>query len=394
MDKLTAPWLKAQHCVAAVEALGADHIRFVGGAVRNSLMGLPVSDIDAATDYLPEKVMQLLSAKGFNVIPTGIEHGTVTAVLAGDVLEITTLRHDVETDGRRAKVAYTNDWQADAARRDFTMNAIYAASDGSLYDPFGGRADIAAGHIHFIGDAEERIREDALRILRLFRFHAHYGRVPLDGAALMAVKNAVSLIDGLSVERIATELNKLIVANNPVAVLSVMQGNGVLDRCIKGFPVDLSALERLSNIDAGYQRHTKALRRLFALVGARTSALLCHWNSSKKAQKHASDCAEIFASLVGMTAALIDWKKLIYRYGHASVIDCYLLAAKGVVDADIIEKLAEWDVPVFPVRGADMIELGFQPGPKLGGALKELEQYWLDRDFEPSFEALIEVGRP
>lgn len=368
-------------------------MRFVGGAVRDSLMGQPVADIDVATDHHPEKVMELLKAKGFSVIPTGIDHGTITAVLDGDALEITTLRQDVETDGRHAKVAFTNEWQADAARRDFTINAIYSTIDGKLFDPFGGIVDIADGRIRFIGKAEDRIREDALRILRLFRFQAHFGRVPLDDAALLAVKNTVSLIDGLSVERIAMELNKLIVAANPLAILRTMQELGVLERCMCGYPIDLPAVERLIPRDRGYQVKTKAIRRLLALTGQRTSELLLKWNSSKRAQKHAALCQEVLAGIGDVPLTMIEWEKLIYRYDHKVVVDCYLISSTGEIDPDVIAALQDMDVPIFPVRGADMIDLGYKPGPELGKIMKDLEKHWIDKDFEPSFEMLIGLLR-
>lgn len=390
MDKLKASWLKSRHCLMAAEALGAEHIRFVGGAVRNSLMGLPVCDIDAATDHHPEKAMKLLKTKGFKVIPTGIDHGTVTAVLDGDVIEVTTLRRDVETDGRRAVVAFTNEWQADAERRDFTINAIYAAIDGTLFDPCAGIADIKEGRIRFIGSAEDRIQEDALRILRLFRFQAHYGRVPLEPEALSAVKKMIALIDGLSVERISDELNKLILAVNPNAVLKIMQEAGVLKRCMNGSPIDLQALNALIEREASYKVPIKALRRLLALTGCHASGLLKSWNCSNKAQKHALLCEELMAGLGEGTLTVLEWKKLIYRYNHAVVVDCYLMSNAGEHDQSLFEALRDWDIPIFPVAGADMLRLGYEPGPELGKLLKDLEKQWLKEDFEPSHEVLLE----
>ena len=390
MDKLKASWLKSRHCLMAAEALGAEHIRFVGGAVRNSLMDLPVSDIDAATDYHPEEAMKLLKAKGFKVIPTGIDHGTVTAVLDGDVIEVTTLRRDVETDGRRAVVAFTNEWQADAERRDFTINAIYAAIDGTLFDPCGGIADIKQGRIRFIGMAMDRIKEDALRILRLFRFQAHYGRVPLEQDALSAVENTVALIDGLSVERISDELNKLMLAVKPSEVLKIMQEAGVLKRCMNATPIEIQAMESLIERETRYKVPIKALRRLLALTDCHASGLLKSWNSSNKAQKHALQCEELIAGLGRGFPAVLEWKKLIYRYNHEVVVDCYLISNTGDHDQASFEVLQDWDVPVFPVAGADMLQLGHEPGPELGKLLKDLEKQWLEEDFEPSHEALLE----
>lgn len=390
MDKLKASWLKSHHCLMAAEALGNDHIRFVGGAVRNSLMDLPVCDIDAATDYRPEKAMKLLKDKGFKVIPTGIDHGTVTAVLGGDVIEVTTLRRDVETDGRRAVVAFTNEWQADAERRDFTINAIYASIDGILFDPCAGIADIKEGRIRFIGSAEERIQEDALRILRLFRFQAHYGRVPLELDALSAVKKMVALIDGLSVERISGELNKLILATNPSAVLKIMQELGVLKRCMHNAKIDVQALNALIEIEANYKTPIKALRRLLALTSCHASSVLKSWNCSNKAQKHALLCEELMAGLERVPPTVLEWQKLIYRYNHDVVIDCYLISKRGEHDQGAFESLRDWDIPIFPVAGADMLRLGHEAGPELGKHLKDLEKQWLQEDFGPSQEELLE----
>ena len=389
MQRLDAPWLNAHHCKRAVEALGKDHVRFVGGAVRNTLMGLPVSDIDAATDHLPEEAMRLLRDNGFNVIPTGIDHGTLTAVLEGDVLEVTTLRHDIETDGRRAKVAFTNEWEGDAARRDFTVNAIYLSDDGTLYDPFDGQADIKAGHIHFIGSAENRIREDALRILRLFRFQAHYGRVPLDISAINAVEKTVGLIDSLSVERIASELHKLIRALTPVPVLKLMDHLGLLEHCMPECSFNLDKIKALVEEDRHYQDETKALRRLLALTGDHTSSLLKYWNCSKRDQKHAKWCEEIFSEIAGKQLDLIDWQKLIFRYNHEAVIDSYLISRVGDINPDIIEQLKDWDIPIFPISGSDMMDRGFEPGPELGSMMKAMEDYWIEEGFHPSPDQLF-----
>ncbi|MCG8506772.1 MAG: CCA tRNA nucleotidyltransferase, partial [Sphingomonadales bacterium] len=211
-DRLEAPWLADAAVTRVVAALGANNCRFVGGAVRNTLLGEPVTDIDIATRLEPDAVIARLEAAEIKAVPTGLKHGTVTAVAEGHAIEVTTLRHDVETDGRHAKVAFTDDWQADAARRDFTFNALYAAPDGTLYDYFGGLDDLKAGHVRFIGDAEARITEDALRILRFFRFHAHYGAGGMDAAGLDACAALAGRLDILSVERVRDELLKLLAA--------------------------------------------------------------------------------------------------------------------------------------------------------------------------------------
>jgi poly(A) polymerase len=224
------PWMTAPETVAVMAALSAagGEARFVGGCVRDALVGRKVRDVDIATHEPPERVLNLLARAGIKAIPTGIKHGTVTAVIGARHFEITTLRRDVETYGRHAKVEYTDDWQADAARRDFTMNALFCGADGSIYDPFGGAADLRAQRVRFVGDPEARIREDVLRLLRFFRFHAHYGKPPPDAAALAACRSLAHLLPTLSGERICAETLKLLSAPEPADVIDLMGEAGVL----------------------------------------------------------------------------------------------------------------------------------------------------------------------
>ena len=223
------PWMTAPETVAVMAALSAaaGEARFVGGCVRDALLGRKVRDVDIATHEPPERVMNLLKRAGIKAIPTGIKHGTVTAVTGAKHFEITTLRRDVETYGRHAKVEYTDDWQADAARRDFTMNALFCGADGTIYDPFGGLADLRAQRVRFVGDPETRIREDVLRLLRFFRFHAHYGKPPPDAAALAACRSLAPLLPTLSGERICAETLKLLSAPQPADVIDLMGETGV-----------------------------------------------------------------------------------------------------------------------------------------------------------------------
>ncbi|MEE8534186.1 MAG: CCA tRNA nucleotidyltransferase, partial [Alphaproteobacteria bacterium] len=216
--------MKAPATRAVVDALTADsaEVRFVGGCVRDAVAGRKVTDVDIATPDPPETVTRLLEAAGIRVVPTGIAHGTVTAVIRHRHFEITTLRRDVETYGRRAKVAFTDDWTADAARRDFTINALFCDPDGTLYDPFGGIDDLDAGRVRFVGDAVKRIKEDVLRLLRFFRFYAHYGRPPPDAEALAACRAMARALPGLSGERVSAELLRLLAAPDPAAVLALM----------------------------------------------------------------------------------------------------------------------------------------------------------------------------
>lgn len=376
LPKLQASWLKLPHCLLAAEALGDDHIRFVGGAVRNSLMGVEVSDIDVATTHYPEKATALMQAKGFKVIPTGIDHGTITAVLDGEVLEVTTLRHDVETDGRRAKVAFTNEWSADAARRDFTMNAIYATIDGTLFDPFGGIDDIKAGRVRFIGKADERIKEDALRILRLFRFQTYFGRVPLDESDLATVKADIVLLKGLSMERIASELLKMLKAPRPCLDLEVMKSIGVFEVIFPGSIPDIRSLEVV--MGKGLES-TVSLRNLLALFQHDAPVL------GQKLRLSNKQCAHLSAawSVVREQHALeeIKWKECIYRYGRSIALDALLLTHSDV-DDDFFETLNAWDIPTLPIKGKDIVGCGVVSGPEVGHILAEKEALWIASDFK------------
>jgi poly(A) polymerase len=240
---MTAP--ATRRVFAAVTADGAQ-ARFVGGCVRDALLGRKVKDIDIATDAAPERVMRLLEAAGIRAIPTGIDHGTVTAVIERAHYEITTLRHDVETYGRHAKVAFTDDWMADASRRDFTMNALFCALDGTLFDPFGGMADALAGRVRFVGEPRARITEDVLRLLRFFRFQAHYGRTAPDPAALSACMALAPLLPRLSGERVQGEFLRLLRADDPVPVLRLMVERSIMAHLLP----DAVRLDRLAGLIA------------------------------------------------------------------------------------------------------------------------------------------------
>ncbi|MGF1609026.1 MAG: CCA tRNA nucleotidyltransferase, partial [Kiloniellales bacterium] len=270
------PWMTASETRAVADALTAEggEVRFVGGCVRDAVAGRPVKDIDIATADPPERVIALLEAAGLTAVPTGLAHGTVTAVSGGRPFEITTLRVDVETYGRHARVAFTDDWEADAARRDFTFNAMSCGLDGSLYDPFGGREDLTAGRVRFVGEAEARIREDYLRLLRFFRFQAHYGRAAPDPEGLAAARALAPRLESLSGERLRNELLRLLQAPEPVAVCRIMLASGVF----AAFLPEARALERLAALIAvepdgrlpgeelSENEPPDALRRLAALL--------------------------------------------------------------------------------------------------------------------------------
>src|SRR3954469_7246222 len=256
-------WMTSPATVAVMAALGEG--RFVGGAVRNALLGVPVVDIDIAVPMPPEEAMARLKAKGIKVVETGLEHGTVTAVAGTHAFEVTSLRKDVETDGRHAKVLFTDDWAEDAARRDFTINALYAGAGGEIFDYATGVEDLIAGRVRFVGDAATRIGEDYLRVLRLFRFHAWYGKGDLDSEALRAAAQAKSKLKTLSGERIAKELLRLLEAGNPAPVLRVMAATGILSELLPG-ALQLPRLERLAEIEADNLAPREGVLRLAALL--------------------------------------------------------------------------------------------------------------------------------
>ncbi|MFQ5346376.1 MAG: CCA tRNA nucleotidyltransferase, partial [Rhodothalassiaceae bacterium] len=378
--RLEAPWLVAPETEAVVAALGARNLRFVGGAVRDSLVGRPVTDIDIATPLAPEEVMRRGVAAGLKAIPTGIDHGTVTLVSDHRPFEVTTLRRDVETFGRRARVAFTDDWKADAARRDFTINALYADAEGQLYDYFGGIADLEAGRVQFIGDPRERIIEDALRILRFFRFHAHFGRGALDAGGLAACISERRRLDQLSIERVRDELLKLLAAPDPVPVLEAMQEAGILDLALPEAR-SLDAVRRLVRIDTALA-NVDPLRRLAALVGRDSRRLERVGGrlrlSNRERRRLVAMAGEPSHTDVGALRAAA------YRFGGETVIDRLLLAADPARLPDLraaIATLAGLNPPRFPLKGRDLVAAGHEPGPELGRTLARLEEEWVASDF-------------
>ena len=262
-----APWLKRPETARVFAALAAPGVetRAVGGAVRDSLLGLPVKEVDLATTALPQQVMALAVKAGLKAVPTGIEHGTVTVIADGVPFEVTTLRRDVETFGRHATVAFTDDWQEDARRRDFTLNALYAASDGTLFDPLGGYDDVLAGRVRFIGDAEARIKEDYLRILRFFRFNAYYGKGPFDRQGLRACVTLRGGMAQLSAERVAGEVRRILVAPQAMRAVEALFDYGLLAAILGGVP-RLGRFGRLVAIEEALRREPDAMTRLAALA--------------------------------------------------------------------------------------------------------------------------------
>jgi poly(A) polymerase len=384
LDSARHDWMRAPETHAVLEALG--EARFVGGAVRNTLMGKDVADVDIATPLMPEEVERRLKAAGIRAIPTGIEHGTITALVSGKSFEVTTLRRDVSTDGRRATVAFTTDWQEDAARRDFTLNALYASADGEIFDYFGGLADLKAGHIRFIGDAVQRIREDYLRILRLFRFHAWYGKGELDAEALRASAAEKAGLAKLSGERIQKEMLKLLAADNPVPVLRAMAASGILPEILPG-ELDIARLERLAAIERDNFFEPDALLRLAALLKADAEAVAGRFKLSNADRDRLADAVAGREKIVSYLS-IREVRKLLYRLGAKRFRDrVFLRWAEDPKASTFIQWRAmlavadAWERPKFPLDGGNVMAAGVPQGPLIGRILAEVEEWWIESDF-------------
>lgn len=356
---------------------GSGTARFVGGAVRDTLLGLAVQDVDIATTLAPRDVLDRLQAAGIKAIPTGIDHGTITAVIAGAPVEITTLRRDVSTDGRRATIAYTDDWREDAARRDFTINALYADPwSAAISDYFGGLADIAARRVRFIGSARERIAEDHLRILRYFRFLARYGAGCPDKEAYSACIDSANSLMALSRERIADELMKLLAVADPVPVLRFMTDGGILRAVLP--EIDAAGVDRLERLIARERESgvaPSALRRLCALLPADAAVadgIAARFKLSNKARKR-------IALALGAPVAASSAQALAYRIGAEAAIDRCLLAGEAALDSATM--LVDWHRPALPIGGGALIARGLAPGPDVAKALHAIEDQWIEEGF-------------
>jgi poly(A) polymerase len=381
-----AKWRRRRGTARILKALGADEglTRYVGGAVRDSLMGLPVSDIDLATRLKPDEVIARLEAARIKAVPTGIEHGTITAVSDGHPFEITTLRRDVSTDGRRATVAFTDDWKEDAARRDFTINALSAdPATGEIFDYFGGLEDLEGRHIRFIGDPLKRIAEDHLRILRFFRFHARFGSGELDAAALDACTERANDLMALSRERIADELIKLLGMDDPAPTVAIMLDRGILKPVLAEIVAErLGDLEALIAAERAATLKPEPLRRLAALLprdSATAESVAARLRLSNKARKR-------LACIAGQDLSSSP-QALAYRVGKECAADRLLLAGRAADAAAI----SHWTAPRLPISGGGLIELGLPEGPIVAKTLKQIEERWIEADFPRGgdFDALV-----
>lgn len=380
------PWLTASSTravMAALEAVGGPGCaRFVGGCVRNALIGQPVADIDIATTLRPDETARAIRAAGLKAVPTGMAHGTVTAVAERKPFEITTLRRDVSTDGRRATVAFTDDWAEDAARRDFRLNALYADAEGQVFDPTGeGVADARAGRIVFVGDPETRIREDFLRILRFFRFHAWYGRGEPDAAALAACRALAPGMTRLSAERVSSELMKLLSAPDPRAAMAAMAEVGVLAQILPE--------GRLTPLfDAAVGQGSDPVVRLMMLLPPDEAVVT--GAAIRLRLPNATRDRLAFAALAVPAVSLLmsdrEARAVLYRHGAPAFCDAvrrrWAETPDRSGDARRLLALAEaWTPPRLPVGGRDLARLGVEPGPDTGRLLKAFEAGWIADDF-------------
>ncbi len=394
MARLTLPqqtWMQSPATRSMLAALGefgsGDIARFVGGAVRNSLLDQPVQDIDIATILTPDMVLQKLQQAGLKAIPTGIEHGTITALSAGKIYEITSLRKDVTTDGRRATVSFTTDWREDAARRDFTINALYASADGALFDYHAGLQDIADAKLRFIGDPAARIKEDYLRILRLFRLHAAYGKGEMDPAALQAAIDAKSHIQSLSGERVSKEMLRLLAAEDPHPVLQIMAQTGILYEVILA-PADLARLDQLIRIDRHNFFPPDEILRLAAMLQSEADAqmIAARFRLANKDRLRLRLAVQQHRALRS-DIPLKDLRQALYQHGRDALRDRIRLnwAAEGEANTiawrTVLAMAESWEKPAFPLSGHDGLALGLTPGPAMGQCLKQAEQAWIESDF-------------
>ena len=400
-----APWLgepPLSELLAALDRNGED-ARVVGGAIRNTLVGDPTGDIDIATTARPDEVIKRVQAAGFKAVPTGIEHGTITAIARGRPFEITTLREDVETFGRRARVVFGRDWRRDAERRDFTMNALFVARDGTIYDYVDGLADIAARRVRFIGDPAARIAEDYLRILRFFRFHATYGQGAPDPQALAACVAGRAGLEQLSRERIHMELLKLVAGRRAPAALAVMTDCGLLDLVLAGVPL-IASFAKMVELEASFGLSPDPVRRLGALV-------VCVIEDAERLRERLRTSNAEYERLYSMAEGWRDigpaWDEqrarvLLYRLGPDRFTDRVLLAwarsSQGLGDlgdpswATLATLPARWIAPRFPLKAADFIKRGLPCGPALGAALAAAEEAWTAAGFPLEPEALAAIA--
>lgn len=387
----------------ALSAGGAE-VRFVGGCVRDAVLGRTVTDIDLATDAEPPRVMELLGERQIRTVPTGVDHGTITAIPAERPFEITTLRRDIETDGRRAEVMFTKDWATDAARRDFTVNALSADRDGAIYDYVDGLADLRAGRVRFIGDAEDRIAEDALRILRFFRFHATYASTDPDADALEACCQSSGQVENLSGERVWRELSRILSVPEPGAVFELMEQAGVLPVLL---PVGryTARLQALAALEGMVGLPPEAIRRLTALIQPDRQEASQIATRLRLSRAETARLDELIASRGGSSAGMseLSVRRSLYAVGQDVFRDLILLDwADQIVREPALaagnarnwkstwDATRGWTPPEFPLTGEDVLAAGGTEGPEVGEILEDIEDWWVDQAFRPNRDECLE----
>ncbi len=388
-----APWRTRPGLAQLCVVLGGDQgeSRFVGGAVRDTLLGLPVNDIDIATRLAPTEALDRLRAAHIKAIPTGIAHGTITALLPDGHVEVTTLRRDVSTDGRHATVAFTDDWREDAARRDFTINALYAdPSTGEIFDYFGGQDDLARHIVRFIGDPLQRIAEDHLRILRFFRFLARFGDIldVSDTAGLVACTARANDLMALSRERIADELLKLLCAHNAPAVLPVMLANAILRPVLPELQ-NTARLARVAALEGEAGIAPDPIRRLAALLpdDPKTGEVIGARLKMSIAQRR--------RLAVALDAGVLPPPRaLAYRLGLVGATDRLLLHGAAETVSTLLGQIVDWEVPRLPIGGGVLVERGIGRGPDVARTLRVIEDQWVEEDFpgEPRFALIVDAA--
>ncbi|RWM30929.1 CCA tRNA nucleotidyltransferase [Mesorhizobium sp.] len=403
-----ADWLGEKHLQRLLAALkeGGEEARVAGGAVRNALIGQPVADVDIAATTVPEETIRRAEAAGFKTVPTGIEHGTITAIGGGKAYEVTTLRADIETDGRRAKVIYGRDWRLDAERRDFTINALYAEADGTVIDLVGGVADIEARRLRFIGEPEARIREDYLRILRFFRFFAWYGNGRPDAEGLKACARLKDGLSRLSAERVWSELKKLLSAPDPSRALLWMRQAGVLTAVLpESEKWGIDAIHGLVRTEKDLGWNADPLLRLEAMVppdAARMKVLaerlrfstsegerLKRWALTASPESKTTETELARKLYFGNRDGFLDRLRLALAAARARAVEDNQAMLEAGGYSRLLGFALKWEKPTFPIKGADLTELGASPGPKLGATLKNLEKEWVDSGFAMDRGALL-----
>ena len=413
--KLTKqPWMTAPETKAVIEALTATgtEVRFVGGCVRDAMAHRPVGDVDIGTPDKPETVIGLLRAAGIKAVPTGIDHGTVTAIIGDNKFEITTLRRDVETDGRHAQVAFTDDWIADAERRDFTINTLSATPSGDVYDPHDGIADLAYGRIRFVGRGDDRIEEDVLRLLRFFRFYGLFGRPPPDADATAACRVMADRLPDLSGERVRDELLKILMVPDPAETVVLMRGLGIFDHILP----EAGNVGRLRMVTWLETRAIKIdsvapepLRRLAALLDTDadgTSAVAGRLRLSNQQTEHLMTLVAPPSDIggdIGGEKGERSFHRALRRLGSDRVRDLTLLAWAGELAETprlptertegwigLLEACDGWQGAVFPVHGQDAFDLGVAEGPAVGELLRQAEDWWEDGDYQAGREECLE----